>query len=148
MFAMAEKNKKKSFFGRSKEEIITFSKLLVPVFIEPMQDGFLLIDGLGLCHSKIRVEPNPNFVSLTKQLYVTDSADINLVLEEIRDKLKVEVEEAELNSIVNTKLLEPSLLESVYESVTEFAHIVVPFLSNEKLHQKKVWRLKYPDLYK
>ncbi len=138
MFALAEKNKKKSFFGRSKEEIITFSKLLVPLFIEPMQDWFLLIDGLGLCHSKIRVEPNPNFASLAKQLYVTDSADINLVLEEIRDKLKVEVEEAELNSIVDTKLLEPSLLDSVYETVTEFAHIVVPFLSNEELLQKKV----------
>jgi len=137
IFTLAEKHKKKQLLGRSKETIVTFSKLLVPIFIEPLQDGFLLIDGLGLCHSDIWIEHVPNFTVLKKQLYVADHEDISSILHDINEILVLGEEEKELDSILDITLLEPTLLESLYESVTDFAHLVVPSLDEDSLINRK-----------
>jgi hypothetical protein len=137
IFTLAEKHKKKHILGRSKETIVTFSKLLVPIFIEPLQDGFLLIDGLGLCHSGIQIEHVPNFSILKKQLYVTDQEDISTILHDIREILLQKEETRELDSILDITLLEPTLLDLLYESVTDFAHLVVPSLDEDNIIIRK-----------
>ncbi|MFX0207689.1 MAG: hypothetical protein ACFFDT_17000 [Candidatus Hodarchaeota archaeon] len=138
IFALAEKNKKRTkLFGRSKETIITFSKLLVPIFIEPLKDGYLLIDGLGLIHQKMQFEHFINVQSLKNRLFVADGDNLVPIFKEIQTILKVEGVEGELDSIVDVTLLDSELFDRMYESVTDFAHVIIPMLSEEDILEKK-----------
>lgn len=138
IFALAEKNKKRAkLFGRSKETIVTFSKLFVPIFIEPLNDGFLLIDGLGLTRQKLRFEHFIDVKNLKNRLLITDSDNLIPILKEIQSELKKEGEEGELDSIVDVTLLDSELFDRMYESVTDFAHVIIPMLSEEEILEKK-----------
>ncbi|MFX0194799.1 MAG: hypothetical protein ACFFCW_01660 [Candidatus Hodarchaeota archaeon] len=138
IFALAEKNKKRTkLFGRSKETIVTFSKLLVPIFIEPLKDGYLLIDGLGLIHQKIQFEHFLDVQSLKNRLFIANGDNLIPILKEIQTILKMEGEEGELDSIVDVTLLDSELFDRMYESVTDFAHVIIPMLSEEEILDKK-----------